>query len=153
MREQRRHMQGVALEAIVERVIGDADAEAEVAARIMNGHGEDVGNTEANRPLVMLLLLWRRHAHRERLEQGEGPRRDARHDRNQIVSDIIFLPILAEPFSRPGVEEKFPDSSFGDFARFAAGGGHKAERRNQITEENADLVRARTVWKLLDEGQ
>src|ERR1700688_1534261 len=36
MREQRRHMQGVALEAVVERVIGDADAEAEVAARIMN---------------------------------------------------------------------------------------------------------------------
>src|ERR1700722_7578733 len=35
MREQRRHMQGMALEAIVEGVVGDADAEAEVAARMV----------------------------------------------------------------------------------------------------------------------
>jgi hypothetical protein len=134
-------------------MIGDAHAWAKVTARVVDRHGKGVGYAQADRPVVMFALFFRRCAPCEGLLPGEWLCGDSSCGRNQIVSDEVVALILEEPFARPGIEEKLLASSFGNFPGFAASRRHKAVRSHEIAEGASDLLRGSALWKSFNEGQ
>src|ERR1700681_1061195 len=131
-------------------MVGDTDAQSKVAPRVVDRHGEDVDNSQADCPVIMLALLRCQRSPCKRLTPGKGPVRQSCDGRNQIVSDIVVLLILKEPFGRPGIEEELPTSSFRNLSRLAKGCRYKAVGRYKITKSGTYLARGCAFLELFN---